>query len=80
MPFAMTLACFGMGLTFEESLAAATINGAYSLDRHDRVGSLESGKQFDAVLINGPATSLLRINAQPIAAVFKKGDIVSGVI
>ncbi len=38
MPFAMTLACFAMGLTFEEALAAATINGAYSLDRHDRVG------------------------------------------
>ena len=33
MPFAMTLACFGMGLTFEEALVAATINGAYSLDR-----------------------------------------------
>ena len=29
MPFAMALACFGMGLTFEEALAAATINGAY---------------------------------------------------
>ena len=78
MPFAMTLACFGMGLTFEEALAAATINGASSLDRQARVGSLEPGKQFDAVLINGPATSLLRINAQPIAAVFKKGAVVSG--
>src|SRR5439155_37333 len=28
MPFAMALACFGMGLTFEESLVAATINAA----------------------------------------------------
>ena len=36
MPFAMTLACFGMGLTFEEALVGATINAAYSLDRHDR--------------------------------------------
>src|SRR5205085_3826898 len=45
MPFAMALACFGMGMTFEESLAAATINGACSLDRHDRIGSLEPGKQ-----------------------------------
>ena len=36
MPFAMTLACFGMGLTFEEALVAATINGAYSLDRTHR--------------------------------------------
>jgi imidazolonepropionase len=50
----MALACFGMGLTFEEALAASTINGAYGLDRHDRVGSLEPGKQFDAVLIDGP--------------------------
>ena len=78
MPFAMTLACFGMGLTFEESLAAATINGACSLDRADRVGSLEPGKQFDAVLVDGPAIGLLRVNAQPIQAVFKKGVVVAG--
>jgi imidazolonepropionase len=73
MPFVMTLACFAMGLTFEEALAAATINGAFSLDRSDRAGSLEAGKQFDAVLVDGPAVNLLRINAAPIAAVFKKG-------
>ena len=73
MPFAMALACFGMGLTFEEALAASTINGAYGLDRHDRVGSLERGRQFDAVMIDGPAVNLLRVNAAPIAAVFKKG-------
>jgi imidazolonepropionase len=76
MPFAMTLACFGMGLTFEEALVAATINGAASVDRHDRLGSLEPGKQFDAVLINGPAINLLRVNASPIVAVFKKGHLV----
>ena len=33
MPFAITLACFAMGMTFEEALVAATINGAWSLDR-----------------------------------------------
>ena len=54
MPFAMTLACFAMGMTFEEALVAATINGAASLDRDDRIGSLEPGKQFDAVLVDGP--------------------------
>jgi len=73
MPFVMTLGCFSMGLTFEEALSAATINGAYSLDRHDRVGSLEPGKQFDAVLVDGPAVNLLRTNTATIAAVFKKG-------
>ena len=76
MPFAMTLGCFGSGLTFEEALAAATINGAYSLDRHDRIGSLEPGKQFDAVMLEGPAVNLLRANASPITAVFKKGMLV----
>jgi len=74
MPFAMTLACFGMKMTFEEALVAATINGAASLDRADRVGSLEPGKQFDAVLVDGPAINLLRVNASPIAAVYKKGS------
>jgi imidazolonepropionase len=76
MPYAMALACFGMNLTFEEALAAATINGAYSLDRHERVGSLEAGKQFDAVMVDGPAVNLLRVNAQPITHVFKKGNLV----
>jgi imidazolonepropionase len=78
MPFAMTLACFGMNLTFEEALAAATINAAASLDRHDRVGSLEPGKQFDAVLVDGPAINLLRIGASAIAGVFKRSHRVIG--
>lgn len=73
MPFAMTLACFAMGMTFEEALAASTINAAAALDRQDRVGSLEPGKQFDAVLIDGPAVNLLRVNASPILTVYKKG-------
>lgn len=73
MPFAMTLACFAMGLTFEEALVASTINAAAALDRQDRIGSLEPGKQFDAVLIDGPAVNLLRTNASPIVTVFKRG-------
>ena len=67
LPFAMTLACFAMGLTFEEALAGVTINAAYSLDRHDRIGSLEPGKQMDAVLVHGPAVNLLRVNAPSMA-------------
>ena len=73
MPFAMTLACFAMGMTFEEALVASTINAAASLDRQDRIGSLEPSKQFDAVLISGPAINLLRANASPILTVYKKG-------
>ena len=78
MPFAMTLACFGMGLTFEEALVAATINGAYSLDRHETAGSLELGKLMDCVLVAGDAIDLIRIGAQSVAAVVKRGRVVSG--
>jgi imidazolonepropionase len=73
MPFAMALACFGMGMTFEEALVAATLNGAASLDRASVAGSLEPGKPFDAVLVDGPAINLVRVNATVIAQVFKKG-------
>jgi imidazolonepropionase len=78
MPFAMTLACFGMNMTFEEALAAATINAAWSLDRADNVGSLEPGKQMDAVLVNGDAINLIRVGAPAIAAVIKRGVCVAG--
>ena len=76
MPFAMTLACFGMGLTFEEALVGATINAAYSLDRHTDVGSLEVGKQMDAVIVAGPAIDLVRVGADTIRGVVKKGQVV----
>jgi len=78
MPFAMTLACFGMNLTFEEALVAATINAACSLNRQDRIGSLELGKQMDAVIVHGPAINLIRVGADTIRAVVKRGRLVVG--
>ncbi len=76
MPFAMTLACFAMGLTFEEALVGATVNAAYSLDRHDTVGSLEPGKLMDCVLVEGDAIDLIRVGAPSIAGVVKRGRVV----
>lgn len=73
MPFAMALACFAMNMTFEEALVAATINAAWSLDRSDRVGSLAQGKQMDAVLVKGDAINLIRVGADSIAGVIKRG-------
>jgi imidazolonepropionase len=76
MPFAMSLACFGMRMTFEEALVASTINAAYAVDRHDRVGSLEPGKQLDAVLIDGEAVDLLKVGVPAIRSVVKRGMLV----
>ncbi len=76
MPFAMTLACFAMGLTFEEALVGATLNAAYALDRHESVGSLEAGKLMDAVLVGGDAIDLIRVGAPAIRAVIKRGQLI----
>jgi len=78
MPFAMTLACFAMGLTLEEALVAATINGAAALDRRAAIGSLEPGKLMDAVVINGELVDLLRVGPASIRMVIKRGTVVSG--
>jgi imidazolonepropionase len=47
MPMILSLACTQMRMTPAEAVAAATINPAYSLRQHDRVGSLEVGKYAD---------------------------------
>jgi imidazolonepropionase len=73
LPFAMTLACFGMGLTLEEALVGVTINAAASLNRQDRVGSLEVRKQLDAVLVDGTLADLVRVGAPTVKAVIKRG-------
>jgi imidazolonepropionase len=76
MPFAITLACFAMRLTLEEALVAATINAAWSVDRANRVGSLEVGKLMDAVILNGELVDLIRVGGPAIRHVIKAGRIV----
>jgi imidazolonepropionase len=44
MPLVMSLACTQMRMSPAEALSAATINAAYSLERGDKIGSLEPGK------------------------------------
>ncbi|MFZ0884253.1 MAG: imidazolonepropionase, partial [Candidatus Acidiferrales bacterium] len=47
MSMILSLACTQMRMTPAEAIAAATINPAYSLRQHDRVGSLDVGKYAD---------------------------------
>jgi imidazolonepropionase len=75
MPFAMSLACFGMGLTFEEALAGATINAAHSLDLAHEIGSLQPGKLADFVVVQGDPINLIRVGTPAIAAVYKGGQL-----
>jgi imidazolonepropionase len=47
MPMILSLACTQMRMTPAEAITASTINPAYSLRVHDRVGSVEVGKFAD---------------------------------
>jgi len=69
-----------MGMTFEEALVGATINGAWSLDVADTVGSLEPGKLADVVVVRGDAINLIRVGAPAVAAVLKRGTLVAGTL
>ena len=80
MPFAIALACFAMGMTFEEALVAATLNAAWSLDVSGATGSLENGKAADFVVIGGDAINIIRVGATPVAAVVKGGRLVHGTL
>ncbi len=76
MPLAITLGCFGMHMTFEEALMAATVNAACAIAREADVGRLEPGKLMDAVIVAGEPIELVRIGSSPIKAVVKAGRIV----
>jgi imidazolonepropionase len=76
MPFVITLACFAMGMTLEEALVGATLNAAHSIGRDDEVGSLETGKRMDAVIVDGEAVDLIRVGAPAIRGVVKNGRLV----
>ncbi len=54
MQMILSLACTQMRMTPAEAIVAATINGAYALDRGDRLGSLEPGKQADLCIMDVP--------------------------
>lgn len=77
MPFALTMACFGMGLSLEEALTGATVNAAYSLDVHHDVGSIEVGKRADLVVLRTPRLiDLVRAGVPAVRAVVKSGRVV----
>lgn len=48
----MSLSVINMGMSAEEAICAATINGAYSIRKSNEVGSLEVGKKADFIICN----------------------------
>ena len=55
MQIVMQLATLQMKMTVEESLTAATLNGAHSLRLAHETGSIQPGKRADFVLLDAPS-------------------------
>ena len=75
MQMVMQLATLQMKMTVEESLTAATLNGAYSLRLSSEVGSIEEGKRADFVVIGAPSYLHLvyHFGVNLVSAVFRDG-------
>jgi imidazolonepropionase len=79
MQTAVLLATLQMKMTVEESLTAATLNGAYSLRMHEEIGSIEAGKRADFVLLDAPNYLHLvyHFGVNLVTAVFRDGVLIS---
>jgi imidazolonepropionase len=79
MQTVMLFATLQMKMTVEESLTAATLNGAYSLRLAAETGSIEAGKRADFVLIDAPSYLHLvyHFGVNLVAAVFRDGQRVA---
>lgn len=78
LPLVMAIACRYQRLLPAEALNACTINAACALGLQDRLGSIETGKQADLLILNMADYRHLayEFGANPVLQVVKKGVIV----
>ncbi len=78
LQFVMNLGYLKYRMTPEEVLTAVTINPACGINRGDKVGTLEVGKQADMVIWNAPNMEMLcyRFGSNLAGKVIKKGNLI----
>jgi imidazolonepropionase len=79
MQFIIALACRYMRLTPAEAITAATLNAAHAIGLGDKVGSLETGKKADILVLDIPNYRHLgyRFGVNLVERVIKSGQAVS---
>jgi imidazolonepropionase len=77
MQFIIALACRYMKLTPAQAIAASTINAAAAIQREDRIGSIEVGKQADLLVLSVDDYRHLgyRFGTNLVSNVIKKGKV-----
>lgn len=77
MQFVIALACRYLRLTPAQAIAAATINAAAAIQRAERIGSLEPGKQADLLILSVHDYRHLgyRFGSNLVESVIKRGVV-----
>jgi len=79
MPMVLSLACTQMKMSPAEAITASTVNAAYSVNRDDKIGSLEPGKLANFVILDCEDYRELAywFGVSQTHAVYIKGECVS---
>jgi imidazolonepropionase len=79
MQFVIALACRYLKLTPAQAIAGATINAAAAIQRADKIGSIEPGKQADLLILSVDDYRQLgyRFGANLVDSVIKRGVVYS---
>lgn len=74
----MQLGCLHLKMTPNEVLTAVTINAAYAIDREDKIGSIEVGKNADFVVFDARNVEYLmyHFGINHTKKVYKNGNLV----
>lgn len=78
IPLVFALATLYMNMSAEETLSALTINAAAALDRADKIGSIDAGKQGDLIILEFPSYNYIpyHIGVSTVEKVIKRGNLV----
>ena len=78
IPLMVALGCIYMNMSIEEVITALTINGAAAVDRADKVGSIEPGKEADIIFLKFPSIHYMPYHTaiNLVETVIKNGETV----
>jgi imidazolonepropionase len=74
----IALAALYMDMTTEEIITALTINSAAAIDRADKIGSIDVGKDGDIIILEFPSYKYLpyHIGVSTVERVIKRGKVI----
>jgi imidazolonepropionase len=78
IPLVFALATLYMNISAEEAVSALTINAAAALNRADKIGSIDAGKNGDLIILEFPSYKYIpyHIGVSTVKKVIKKGNLV----